>query len=286
MYPAASIHAAETANFIAGTKNAKITVETKTTSATMAMRVSRKSNIFVRVQVGEIFFPDYYSLKLLVHSNNGVLISSPLSLLMHTALHDALRTYGHERLELEFRLGHTIRSFVPGVSRAHWMALRNVLDDSPAWTRTYKETVERIHQGHGRESTRKTTDANTMKEEWMGKKRLADEDNPGEDCPWTIRTSLSMEVEVQPDPALDMSIERRKCRWSYYHKGWSFDMTLVQGNAGADLDEDITLCEIELELADHDLYFKYPLSVLTRHGTLLVQDACRFMMTRVVTKNS
>jgi hypothetical protein len=200
---------------------------------------------------------------------------------MHTILHDALRTYGHERLELEFRLGHTIRSFVPGVSKKHWLALRHVLDNSPAWKRTYKETLERIHQGQDRESIRKTTNANTMKEEWMGKKRLADEDTPSgvDGCPWTVRTSLSMEVAVHPNPSLDMPTERRKCRWSYTHKGWTFDMTLVQGNTCADLDEDTTLCEIELELTDHTLYFKYPIPTLLGHGRSLVQDACAFMMT-------
>lgn len=194
------------------------------------------------------------------------------------ALAGTLKAYGHERVELEFRLGHLMAgAFVPGVSPDAWEALRQALDASSDFEVVVTDTRELI----GDDGSGKYVIDMTGREpaHWMHKKRLwhLDADT---DSTWCCRTAAALEVRDPPGrkPApVGHKFERRKERRSYRYKCWSFDLTKVVGNLPHQLDMDGVTHEVEIELADPSELFARPLPEVLEWGTRLVGDACRIM---------
>jgi hypothetical protein len=199
-----------------------------------------------------------------------------------------LRTYGHERLELEFRLGHRTAAgahgksnFVPGVSEAAWHKLKSVLDASPKFDSTSSVTRERMCDATSRGTAKYVTTVGAGGQElephWMHKKRLCDID-ADTGSTWCCRTSMSLEErEPAPAPPASHKFERHKERWSYRYRCWSIDLTRVTSNLPHELDNDAMTYEVEIELSDTAELFSRELDNLLEWGWSIVHDACEFM---------
>lgn len=204
----------------------------------------------------------------------------------HAALASALKTYGHQRLELEFRLGHRTAGgrFLPGVSQAAWEALKARLDASSGEGKPFRlvitDTRELISDdGSGGKYVVDNTGA--ARPHWVHKQRLWDLDADTGRGPWCCRTSASLEVvdppQCQGPPPASHRFERHKQRWSYRHKCWSFDLTRVASNLPHQLDNDGLSFEVEIELADPTELFARPMPEVLEWGGTLVGDVCRMM---------
>lgn len=184
----------------------------------------------------------------------------------------ATRTYGHHRIELEWRLGHRQGNFRPGVDPSAWERLRAALDASPAFQKSFARSTERLEDRGGIkciESEGQST--------WMHKKRLAnvDCDPPG---PWTIRASVSLEEPQDTGPpGSTMKYERRKQRWSYRHRCWRIDLTRVATNLPANADDDVDAHEVEIELADPGVLFERPFDHVAAWGWKMAEEVCGLM---------
>lgn len=197
------------------------------------------------------------------------------------ALAGALRTYGRDRIELEFRLGHRMRgTFIPGVSEAGWRRLRSKLDACKKMTRQFAETREYLastDQGDGKyvEPVRQPGEPGAGEPApgaWMYKKRLHNIDaDMSVGC---CRASISLEsaAEAAAGPPREAKFCRHKQRWSYRYKCWSVDVTSVNSNLPHQLDNDGVSYEVEIELVDTAILFTMPLEVLIEWGLRLAQD--------------
>lgn len=203
------------------------------------------------------------------------------------ALRGTLQAYGHERLELEFRLGHRAAggAFLPGVPRAAWETLKARLDAScgphGAFRLVTADTRELISDdwSGGKYVIDNTGAAAPF---WMHKKRLWDiDDDEATGTPWCCRASASLEVvdapQRQPPPPAAHRYERHKQRWSYRHRCWSLDLTRVVSNLPHQLDNDGVSFEVELELADPAELFARPVPNLLDWAHRMVADACAMM---------
>lgn len=195
---------------------------------------------------------------------------------VRAALAQVLRTYGHDRLELEFRLGHrTGGRFLPGVSEAGWQKLKTQLDAGklgPGVVVT--DTCELIcDDGSGGKYVVDKTGSRPSY--WMHKKRLHDFD-VDTDTPWCCRVSMSLEVvdDSSRRPPDTHKFERQKQRWSYPWKCWSVDLTRVVSNLPHQLDNDAVSYEVEIELRDPAQLFTRTMDEVVTWGWQLVQDVC------------
>lgn len=196
---------------------------------------------------------------------------------LRAALAQVLRTYGRERLELEFRLGHrTAGKFVPGVSEAGWERLKCKLDDGSLGHQVVVTDTRELICDDG-SGGKYVVDTATQRGHWMHKKRLHDLDMDTE-SPWCCRASLSLEVVDPPErqrPAPPTHrFERHKQRWSYGFKCWSIDLTRVVSNLPHQLDNDGVSYEVEIELRDTAELFTRTLDDVLRWGWALVTDMC------------
>lgn len=190
----------------------------------------------------------------------------------------AVSTYGHARLELEWRLGHRQGQFRPGVGAEAWRRLQTALEASPAFTKTFKDTLEKMGDATGAKCMHDfATDATT----WMHKRRLADVDvDPSSDSarPWSMRASVSLEeTDATGPPEGQLKYERRKKRWSYRHRCWSVDLTIVRSNLPAHLDEDEDTYEVEIELVDQGVLFEKTVEYVVTWGFQLADDMMALM---------
>lgn len=197
-------------------------------------------------------------------------------------MRSAVSTYGHTRIELEWRLGHRQGHFRPGVGAEAWHRLQAALDSSPAFHMFYKESTELMGDVPGMKCIRDATG----KESWMHKKRLADVDSDS-DKPWSVRASVSLEETEKGAPPQQMQqlqqlqqqirYERHKRRWSYRHACWSVDLTAVRSNLPAHLDEDEDAYEVEIELADQGILFEKTVEHVVAWGYRLADDMMALM---------
>ncbi len=193
-------------------------------------------------------------------------------------LRAGIAKYGHERIELEFRLGHrALGRFEPGVGLEAWQRIKAALDAAsaprrdgrpPAFVASESRTVERIHAGH------KHVIDEAGGVTGVFKKRLSDTDL--EQCgPWDVRASVSLEESEAPAAAPpDSAFERRKHRFSYRHKCWTLDLTCVTGNS-RELDNDQPTYEVEVELADAGELFTRLATETVQWGLDLARDMVR-----------
>lgn len=197
------------------------------------------------------------------------------------ALATALHTYGHDRLELEFRLGHSVAgAFVPGVARETWDVLKAALDASSAFEVVVTDTREVISDD-GSGSKFVVDMSGKAPAHWMHKKRLWHFDSDTGST-WCCRMAASLEIvdppgTQPPPPPTGHKFERRKERYSYRYRCWSFDLTKVAGNLPHQLDTDGVVYEVEIELADPTELFARPLPEVVEWGNKLVGDVCRLM---------
>lgn len=194
------------------------------------------------------------------------------------AVADVLKTYGRDRLELEFRLGHRSRAgtFVPGVPEPQWTRLKRALDASTTIEKpTFTKARERIAgDGSGAKFVQAT---GTTQGYLMHKKRVRDVDvDLGT---WCCRASMSLEVmDSTKQPFKNQfKYERHKQRWSYRYKCWSIDVTTVTSNLPHQLDNDGMSYEVEIELVDTSVFFTVPMAVLVEWGLQLARDMCALM---------
>lgn len=191
-----------------------------------------------------------------------------------------VKTYGRDRLELEFRLGRRCGSaFVPGVPEAEWRRLKDHLDASAALSSpAYSNARELIH--HVRGDTAKYVIVEGKQPHWLHKKRLRDLDTDVEASAWTCRASLSLEVAdppgAMPQPE-STRFERHKQRWSYTYRCWSIDLTEVMSNLPHQLDNDGKSYEVEIELVDTAELFARPMADICEWGMRLARDMCDLM---------
>ena len=204
-------------------------------------------------------------------------------------MRSAVTTYGHDRLELEWRIGHRQGTFRPGVPPDAWRRLQAALDASPVFQKRHTETCERLGDTPGMKCIVSTS--GEAPDVWMHKKRLADVDvDPGANQPhanpWSVRASLSLEeVEDGPGPATAPSLpphaalkyERRKQRWSYRYQCWSIDMTQVRSNLPSHLDADHDAFEVEIELVDQGMLFERTVEHLVTWGWRMADELCAIM---------
>lgn len=183
-----------------------------------------------------------------------------------------LKTYGHRRLELEFRLGHRVgTAFVPGVSEDAWTKLKAILDSSPDFEVVITNTRELIcDDGSKYVIPEQGTPG------WIHKKRLCDFDADTESA-WSCRTSASLEEPSNRPAPSKHKFERCKQRWSYVHKCWSVDLTRVTSNMPHQLDNDAMSFEIEIELRDPSELLSRPAEHVLEWGTTMVNDMCKLM---------
>lgn len=191
---------------------------------------------------------------------------------LETAMRTAIVTYGHDRIELEWRLGHRQGNFRPGVGCEAWRRLQRALDTSPHFTKAFKESVEKLPEKVGIKCILESGHPDV----WLHKTRLADVDKESKSA-WSIRASISLEDREPTPPDVVLKYERRKQRWSYRHKCWSIDLTRVRSNLPSDLDEDSETHEVEIELVDQGVLFERPISYIVEWGWSLAQDLCGIM---------
>lgn len=201
--------------------------------------------------------------------------------LIKSSLDHVLKTYGRDRLELEFRLGHRTggpgSSFVPGVSAPAWQALKTALEASDSFKVVVTNTRELIcDDGSGGKYVIPSGGDPPF---WMHKKRVSDID-ADTGTPWCCRTSMSLEVvdarRARPPPTRH-KFERHKERWSFLYRCWSIDLTRVASNLPHQLDNDDVSYEVEIELRDSTELFSRTMDNLLVWGWTLVTDACRLM---------
>lgn len=193
----------------------------------------------------------------------------------------AVSTYGHTRLELEWRLGHRQGQFRPGVGGEAWRRLQTALEASPAFTKSFTDTLEKMGDAAGVKCMHDfATDATS----WMHKRRLADVDvdpSEGSARPWSMRASVSLEEVDATEPSRQqqhlLKYERRKKRWSYRHRCWSVDLTIVRSNLPAHLDEDEDAYEVEIELVDQGVLFEKTVEYVVAWGFRLADDMMALM---------
>lgn len=197
------------------------------------------------------------------------------------AVRSALGTYGHSRLELEWRLGHRQGHFRPGVGADAWRRLQTALDASPSFAKSFKETVERMGDVPDVKCIT-AADGGDQEPVWLHKKRLADVDlDPGAAStrPWTVRASVSLEEAdaARVAAGAEFRYERRKRRWSYRHECWSVDLTLVRSNLPSHLDDDEEAYEVEIELVDQGVLFEKTVEHVVEWGWKLVEEMMALM---------
>jgi hypothetical protein len=207
-------------------------------------------------------------------------MTTPTATIASAVLREVLK-YGHERLELEFRFGHSgSGAFRPGVSKEAWEAIKAELDSSANFEKQYVETREVI-----RGSEKTVTNVADGSVTIMHKKRLSDTDI--DIAPWTLRASLSLEeTDDKPNDrptavaprANKASFTRHKRRWRYLHKCWSVDLTRVQSNLPHQLDTDEDVYEIEIELVDTEELFVRPVNNVIAWGLQMARDFLVFSM--------
>lgn len=197
---------------------------------------------------------------------------------IQSLIRSTVHRFGSERLELEFRLGHSgPQGFRAGVPREHWERAKKALDASADFERSHAVTTESI-TGTGSKLVEPAADGGTRR--WIHKRKLHHVDVPVDGTPWCARASLALE---EPEPASgdtgggDFRYRRRKERWSYRHRCWTLDLTRAVGNLPSQLDEDTESYEIELELTDVDELLVRPLDSLVAWALRITEDLCRIM---------
>jgi hypothetical protein len=200
---------------------------------------------------------------------------------LHREVAVVLDTYGHRRLELEFRLGHRSvgGKFVPGLSKEGWERLKRALDiPSKALDRVVvTETTEFICDDNSGAVAKTVQRNGGAAPYWLHKKRLRDFDYEVTDSPWACRVSLSLEdtqPTQQPRPSAP-TFERHKQRWSYRYGCWAVELTRVRSNLPHQLDSDMLAYEVEIELVDVAVLFTRPLDNVLKWGWSIAADMSR-----------
>ena len=194
-------------------------------------------------------------------------------------LADALLRWDYRLLELEFRLGLRMRSFVPNVGRERFEALRAYLDDGEG--RGSVRTAHAVFVAPDGGVLRRETDLDNPTgdhpdgDRWVHKLRLANFDlGPAAKSPWQVRASSSLEREEDhgAKPAAKPSYVRRRERWAFRRGPWTVDLTVAAGNSPGEIDNDEETYEVEIELADRDEFFRTPLSEIVKQGLKLTNE--------------
>jgi hypothetical protein len=180
-------------------------------------------------------------------------------------LQQVIFNHGHEKTELEFRLGRYLNDcFVPGISKKDFEKIYATLDASPFFTKKTSETLERLNG----------TDAkfDETNNKWMYKKKIAVYDEPRPtSCErgYVQRAAISLEGngEGPPPPGAPPFVYHRlKKRTSFHHECWSVDMTTVTSNLPHQADNDEEIYELEIELTGEDAVFQYTTEHIVRWG--------------------
>lgn len=179
-----------------------------------------------------------------------------------STISEALRAWGVEGFELEWRLGtRQGDKFVPGLTRERWESLKAVCD---AWTGisvNERETTEYIAEDGLRKIMIHNGDS--IVEHWMVKTKISMADTA------TYRVSCSREGYLENEPAEHPPLKhmRRKHRWSYRIKWWSIDFTKVL----RDLDSEDYVYECEIEVVDKTKFFVYTTDYICTYAESLLK---------------
>ena len=177
-------------------------------------------------------------------------------------LRHLLRDKGLDPLELEFRLGHpSPAGFRAGVSPAAWELLRATLEARHGAPPLVREWTDHLDPRTG---CRYDPDGKLANY----KQKVCHRDLPPPKGCWATRGALALEswTAAPQRPAGDFPYWRRKRRWSFRHKCWSYDLTITRTNTPEQIDNDADTHEVEIELADKSVLFARPLDNVVRWG--------------------
>lgn len=181
---------------------------------------------------------------------------------------DVLREYGHEGIEIEWRLGrHLDGTFHPGIPEGQWKAMLQKCESIQDVRVEKSSTIEHITHDHRKKIVHETGEVT-----WMSKHRLATFDaNPD------FRVSIAQEcpLEPLPDPAEGFSHTRHKRRTSFFYKIWRLDFTQVTSNDPTQLDHDTETYEMELELISASSLFAYTTNYICDWATHFLNELRR-----------
>ncbi len=178
---------------------------------------------------------------------------------------DLLLNWDYRHLELEFRIGLKTLTFMPSVGKGRFERVLSSLGPAVHTGSTH----ELYPAADGVLRREKSGDSVT----WVHKKRLANFDLRLDTAPWHVRASTSFErSEDHPKPSHPPNFVRRRERWSCRRGAWCIDLTATTGNAPDTVDNDEASYEVEVELADHDEFFRTPLEEIIAQGLRIVAD--------------
>lgn len=154
---------------------------------------------------------------------------------METYLHEIVTAHRSVNKEIEARLGTlTNNGFVPGVDKDAFYHVKEVLDASRAFDRTYVTNTKDVFVG----DFRNHHDERTGEVTCIKKTRISFRDFD------TVRVAVYHEVPCAPVKESSTSFVRYKTRWSYVHGIWHYDLTHVSSGNNDTYEIELELCTI------------------------------------------
>lgn len=188
-------------------------------------------------------------------------------------LRDVLHDQGHKNVEFEVRAGRVVNTaYVAGVSKTKFESLQKILEQSPAFTKKEKTTLEKLNGSDARFIIENGDEASGR---WFYKKKVFSTLGSELEGGLVPRASVAIEGHDHTPPppgSAPFKYHRLKKRTSYQHSYWSVDLTRVTSNLPGQFDNDEEIYEIEVELADTEAYFVYTLEHLVKWGMHLLNE--------------
>ena len=186
------------------------------------------------------------------------------------SLREVIHDHGHKNVELEFRLGRVVNTkYVAGVPKETFDSLVRLLENSPAFRKKEKTTLEKLNGTDARFIIENGDEAQGT---WCYKKKVCTETGSGNHA-LVQRASISLEGHDHAPPppgSQPFKYHRLKKRTSFEHQCWTVDMTRVTSNLPGQFDNDEEIYEVEVELTGVDAFFVYTLEHLVAWGLHLL----------------
>jgi hypothetical protein len=192
-------------------------------------------------------------------------------------LRDVLHEQGHLNVEFEVRIGKLVNNkYVAGVSRTKFQHILQFLENSPAFVKKEKTTLEKLN---GTDAKFIIENGDEAHGKWFYKKKVYSAlcSDAGEGLIPRVSVAIEGHDHTPPPPgSAPYKYHRLKKRTSFKHKCWSVDLTRVTSNLPGQFDNDEEIHEIEVELADTEAYFVYTIDYLVEWGVHLIHEILQF----------
>lgn len=184
-----------------------------------------------------------------------------------TTLLTVLKDYGHDGLEIEWRMGSRFDGhFRAGISQEAWLKVCRKVESIANIKKSACSTIEHSMSDG---CTKKIVDS-TGVETWMTKYKLAHLDEAT--CRLAIAKESVLDGPPHTEQALRVAHTRHKERLSFFYKIWRIDLTKVTSNDAAHVDEDSETYELELEIWDTTALFSYTVEYLCEWAVDLMRQ--------------